>query len=254
MKALLKPLDQSPQYRNDQNIEIYKDTLLKATQYPIAVTKKYTFGSVQYHLKHQLIMDTANCEIVVINSDSVTQMMVESENHVAILNMASRKRPGGGVAKGSRAQEESLFRCSNLGLSISNEHYPLKDDELLYTTGATFFKDFYYNDTPDAYVCDVITCAAINLNGLDEVPSNYEELTRNKVAAIFDVALYNGADTLILGAWGCGVFKNDPAFIAQLFKEAAIARKKNFLKVIFAIINDHNSVANNYSIFEKTFA
>jgi uncharacterized protein (TIGR02452 family) len=60
-----------------------------------------------------------------------------------------------------------------------------------------------------------------------------------------------GAQYLILGAWGCGVFKNDPEKIAQYFKDSIIGEGYGSLykKIIFAVINDHNSVANNYEIF-----
>lgn len=258
-------------YGNEQNVEIYKDTLLKATQYPRldSQTKKHIVS------ENFTSARAKNCagKITVMPTDSVSALIHLTDNdqrkyvNFAILNMASAKRPGGGVAKGAKAQEECLFRSSNLGLLISPHHYPLKDTEFLYTHQAVFFKDWNYNDTSEGYTADVITCAAVNLNenakygysGKDiqtTDPLNDPEyiMTMNsKVAAIIMSAVPGGANKLILGAWGCGVFKNDPNFVAQCFLDNLNIddRRYYFDEIVFAVINDHNSVANNYEIFKK---
>ena len=59
-------------------------------------------------------------KIIVKNDDSIHcghQLQQEGYNPV-VLNLASRRNPGGGVKNGSRAQEESLFRSTNLFLSL----------------------------------------------------------------------------------------------------------------------------------------
>jgi uncharacterized protein (TIGR02452 family) len=196
--------------------------------------------------------------IIVEPLDTVSAIQKWSQvGRVCALNMASYKRPGGGVENGARAQEECLFRCSNLFDVVSKDLYPLRDHECLYTQRALFFKDKdYYQITP--IECDVITLAAINLNDkakYDPVQNlyNYENLTREKIRLMLSVPQSWGAQYLILGAWGCGVFKNDPEKVAQYFKDAIIGEGYGALykKIIFAVINDHNSVANNYEIFNK---
>jgi uncharacterized protein (TIGR02452 family) len=163
--------------------------------------------------------------------------------------MASYKRPGGGVINGARAQEECLFRCSNLGHVIPNDFYPLQDNELLWTKDAVFFKDFNYGYMQDVHV-DVVTIAAINLN--DQKVNNYEELTKNKIRLMLSMAIKNDIDNIILGAWGCGVFGNEPGRMAKMFKDVLDEGYDCiFDNVIFAIINDHNSVGNNYDEFRK---
>ena len=62
--------------------------------------------------------------------------------------------------------------------------------------------------------------------------------------------LSSDCETIVLGAWGCGVFKNNPETIATLFKEV-IEEGTTTKNVVFAVINDHNSFADNYSIFKK---
>ena len=249
-------------FYNEENVEIYKDTLLKATQYNAGATELFRLGD---HSSGNEPIREGN--VKVIEADSVTAMTLFANTKVAILNMASAKRPGGGVASGSKAQEESLFRCSNLALSISQEFYPLREDEFLYTRNAVFFKDVMYNDMEFAIEADVITCAAINLNdnaiygyfgrevNTDNVLDDpeYVRLTNKKIASIITIAIKHGVENLILGAWGCGVFKNDPNFIAQTFYQNLKIndRYKHFDNVIFALINDKNSTANNVEAFKK---
>ena len=218
--------------------------------------------------------------IQVINSDSVSAITEYSKlGKICVLNMASFKRPGGGVAKGSKAQEECLFRCSNLTHLISTDNYPLEDNKSLYTKDAVFFKDVYYNYMNQVN-SDVVTIAALNLNNVQVDLTNYDEtinkenistinvsgakiskydyetLTKEKIRLMLSLAIKNDVDIIILSSFGCGVFKNDPEIIANIFKKLLVndGYSKYFEKVIFAIINDKNSVGNNYEIFKKVFS
>lgn len=161
--------------------------------------------------------------------------------------MASSKKPGGGVANGAMAQEECLFRCSNL-FEISTDFYPLSKDEALYTKDAVFIKDKNYMIMEEPVILDVVTIAALNLNHM-KTPDNYDEIMINKIKLMLSLALKNGCKNIILGAWGCGVFKNDPIRVSKLFEEFAYG---DFDNIVYAVINDHNSVSNNYEIFKNT--
>ena len=125
--------------------------------------------------------------IIVEPLDTVSAIQKWSQvGRVCALNMASYKRPGGGVENGARAQEECLFRCSNLFDVVSKDFYPLGDYECLYTQRSLFFKDKDYIQI-EPIQCDVITLAAINLNDkakYDPVQNlyNYENLTREKIS------------------------------------------------------------------------
>jgi len=233
-----------PKRLNLDNVEVYKDTLLKATQYPIGETFKHDYREYKTN-----VLEQRRGEVFVENIDSVGALIKYNEAPTCLLNMASAKTQGGGVAYGSKAQEEALFRCSNLGLSISSAHYPLGDEKFLYTVDAVFFKDKDYNDLPDGHEADVITCAAIKIvDGVKE--ANYEELTNKKIYSILTYPAFR-AENLVVGAWGCGVYKNDPVFIANTFKKHLITLRHLYDKVIFAVINDENSVGNNYQIFKS---
>ncbi len=236
--------DTDRKYSDAKNIEVYKDTLIKATQYPFGWTKKI------YPQKGEMFFQGKDGELLVENIDTVSALIKYSAEPTCVLNMGSNSKPGGGVAYGAKAQEESLFRCSNLGLSITLDHYPLISTATLYTQEVVFFKDKDYNDLPDGHLADVITSPAIKI--VDGVKyENYEELTNEKISFMLDLAAAYGQDNLILGAWGCGVYKNDPTYIAETFKKYLTTKRYYFKRVIFAIINDHNSVGSNYEIFKN---
>lgn len=239
-------------HRNEDLIEVYKDTLIRATNYPFGTTQVIDETYKIPTQNHKKVGD-----MFVENIDSVGALVKygDDNSHVAILNMASAKTPGGGVAYGSKAQEEALFRCSNLGLSISRMHYPIALNQALLTENVVFFKDKYYNDLEDGHKASVITCAAPKLNDgdLEWYRDDYDAIINMKMEIILNAALKVNANILILGAWGCGVYKNDPTFIATKFKEHLERDNRRYCydKIIFAVINDQNSVANNYEIFKS---
>jgi uncharacterized protein (TIGR02452 family) len=90
-----------------------------------------------------------------------------------------------------------------------------------------------------------------NLQNQDSV-LNYEQIMIEKIEKMFDIAAFHLCDNIILGAWGCGVFKNDPKVIAGFFNKVIEKKRMLFDNIVFAVINDNNSVANNYEIFKNT--
>lgn len=106
---------------------------------------------------------------------------------------------------------------------------------------------------------------ALNLNSnakydnLDLISD--DKITKDKIRLMFYLAKKNKCENIILGAWGCGVFKNNPLDIAKLFQEVMYERKSlidndyssSFKNIIFAVINDHNSVSDNFDVFFKYF-
>ena len=111
---------------------------------------------------------------------------------------------------------------------------------------------------------DVITVAAINLNedknNPKEVLDNYDTITKDKMRLMFNMALKNDCKNIILGAWGCGVFNNNPVTISNMFEEVIMKKSSSgssymdcFENIVFAVINDHNSVGDNYDVFTQFF-
>ena len=201
-----------------------------------------------------------------------------NEGFVGVLNFASSTNPGGGVTKGSTAQEECLCRCSNLYLTLYQEkcireYYNvnkkymsnLGSDAIIYSRNIYVFKDKNYNMLPvkDRFYVDVLTCAAPNLR---ENPRNQyntdaseEKLTLTdeelynihvkRARNILNVAIKNEDDYLILGAFGCGAFRNNPEIVAKAYKDVLQDYMYCFKVIDFAIIDGKYS--NNYEIFKR---
>ena len=200
---------------------------------------------------------------------------------VAVHNFASATNPGGGVVNGSSAQEECLCRCSGLYFSLNtpamwdgfylphrNAHDPLHNDDIIYTPGVTVFKTDTANPTlmseDSWYEVDIITCAAPNLR---EKPGNsYNlgdgsakaiisdeallELHKNRLSRILDAAIMNGRDTVILGAFGCGAFENNPEVVALAAKNVIRDYIHAFKNIEFAVYcAPHDE--RNFKIFER---
>ena len=177
---------------------------------------------------------------------------------VAVLNFANNHSVGGAPFSAG-AQEESLCRCSTLYPCLKAmwgpfyaKHARLYDagvinfmgnDDLIYTPGIVVFKTDERTDPvypkmmrrDDWYKVDVITCAAPDLRG-KFLPKNYEERITSRIKKILDVAAKESVEALILGAWGCGAFKNPSEVVARVFAEQL--RNYNFEIVEFALASN----------------
>lgn len=192
--------------------------------------------------------------------------------HVAILNFASATSPGGKVFKGSNAQEESICRISTLYPVLTSdnakEYYsfhnknigklkPYYSNTLIYSPSITVFKpDEKYpattKDKGEWFHVDVITSAAPNLINQPIKRNMLEVVLCSRIDNILAAAIAGGADVVILGAFGCGVFKNPPDLVAKCFKNV-ISKYEGMLDVIdFAIINDGRG-KKNFEEFQKVF-
>lgn len=151
-------------------------------------------------------------------------------DRVALLNFASARNPGGGYKRGARAQEEDLCRCSNLYPSLLEqpEYYSanksarslLYTDNIIYSHGVTFFRDDNYKLLEEPVELDVITAPAPNAGELLRRGHTHQEIetvVRRRAGYVLAVAAHARAANLVLGAWGCGVFRNDPDIVADAF-------------------------------------
>ena len=182
----------------------------------------------------------------------------------AVLNMASRRNPGGGVPTGAGAQEETLFRRTNLfrslyqfapyaeqyGIKPSHHQYPLdRNYGGVYTPNAIYFRESEQKGYAllEKPVClSFITVAGMNRPDLTDygmIADHHVEPIKNKIRTIFRIGLVHGHDSLVLGALGCGAFRNPPRHVARLFHEVMDEPefKDKYRRVIFAILDDHNA-------------
>ncbi|MGN9807708.1 TIGR02452 family protein [Micromonospora sp. L32] len=150
-----------------------------------------------------------------------------ADGRVACLNFASAKKPGGGYATGAHAQEESLARSSALAASLRTapEFYayhrarpdPVYSDRVIHSPDVAVFRDDS-GRLIAPYPVAFLTAAAPNAGALRE-PVNLPGVLRRRAGRVLGVALAHGHRRLVLGAWGCGVFRNDPRQVAAAFAD-----------------------------------
>ncbi|MBO0358155.1 TIGR02452 family protein [Hymenobacter sp. BT186] len=198
--------------------------------------------------------------------EAVTKLAAEFER-VGCLNFASARNPGGGFLSGSQAQEESLARSSGLYpcLVQFQEMYShntrtartgLYSDYAIYSPGVPVFRDDAGNWLPQPVLVDFVTSPAVNAGALNRNnPELLPELVptmQRRIRQVLAIAATHKCDVLVLGAWGCGVFQNDPQQIANLFAEALAepGSRGRFRRIDFAIF-DPKPPHKTLSAFEK---
>jgi uncharacterized protein (TIGR02452 family) len=172
---------------------------------------------------------------------------------VGCLNFASAKNPGGGFRGGAQAQEESLARSSGLYrcLVTAPEFYAFHraqhdlrySDRMIFSPSVPVFRDDDGTLLAEPYPVSFVTAAAPNAGALgaghQHAPTLPEVLSA-RAARVLAVFWASGARRLVLGAWGCGVFRNRPAVVAAAFAEhlgPGGAFHSRFEQVTFAVLD-----------------
>lgn len=165
-------------------------------------------------------------------------------SRMALLNFASYKHPGGGFLSGSRAQEECLCHESFLYnvLAQFDDFYAWNNEHAnhaLYLDRGLYTPDVMFWHGEVSFCCDVITCAAPNRSAAQmyqRVTDTQNRLAlKSRLRFVLDIAKDNGVDTLILGAFGCGVFGQEAAEVADIFREYLNTTHRCFDTVVFAV-------------------
>jgi uncharacterized protein (TIGR02452 family) len=207
------------------------------------------------HVFNKFTDRTTPTEISVVDSgtfEAAQQYVLTSKT--SCLNFANAEHIGGGweaVVNGPEiiTQEEDLFRRSNLPeLMFHNpdvqQFYPLTGVKGVFCNKVYVYKDSKLRPCT-TYETSVITVPAlVHPKTATEYQQSY-----SKVERIISIAAENRIEILILGAWGCGVFRNDPKIISMQFKSVLSLPKfqNSFKEVVFAIPNERST---NYQIFE----
>eukprot|EP00928_Gymnodinium_smaydae_P080430 TRINITY_DN64121_c0_g1_i1.p1 TRINITY_DN64121_c0_g1~~TRINITY_DN64121_c0_g1_i1.p1 ORF type:complete len:392 (+),score=46.32 TRINITY_DN64121_c0_g1_i1:79-1254(+) len=172
--------------------------------------------------------------------------------HPGVLNFASARNPGGGFTTGAQAQEESIARASGIypclakymeEIFIPNRNTssgPYTHD-MIYSPGVPIFRDDDGCLLDSFYLADFVTSAAPNLGVMRKNAGRTADeqaalILRERSERVLEIFASNGNFDIVLGAWGCGVFQNDPAVVAQAFKTHLDGRFAGvFRRVLFAI-------------------
>ena len=188
---------------------------------------------------------------------------------IGVLNFASAKNPGGGFLNGAQAQEESLARSSALYKSLVNcpNYYDfhrahkslLYSNRTIYSPDCPIFRrdDGTLLETP--YLVDFLTCPAPNAGAIArhhvKDRSQLQDVMRDRGSKVLSLFGDRGCDALVLGAWGCGVFRNEPSMVAQIFADLLLPNGPfwgNFKAVLFSVLASKKQQPN-ISEFQSRF-
>ena len=271
-----------------ENVEIFEDTknlCEKNGRIKESLAKSVKNQKLILEGEHLPVVDksrfTDNAKVIVSTKRTFAAASGYVKQKVAVHNFASSTNPGGGVTRGSSAQEECLCRCSGLYFCLSvpemmkgfyyphrNAKNPINNADIIYTPDATVFKTDTSRpklmDEKDWYDVDVITCAAPNLrkrpsnqfnqdNGDRSVKVSDKELLeihKKRLTRILDVAALNGAEVVILGAFGCGAFQNKPEVVARAAKEVIADYLHTFKTIEFAVYCSPRD-DTNFKVFKR---
>lgn len=245
---------------------VIKDTLEKTKDYKID-TYKHTSHHISMLTNTKNIFDKKSLRVNVKNIDCIDEYILLKEMYpnskIGLLNLANAYNPGGGVLNGYKAQEEDICRRTSLLHSLysinkcncCDELYPIKSNEIILNKDIYIIKNNKYIllDKPIKIDC-VLTSAAICNPTLENGSYNFldKHIMRMRIKLILDAAIMESLDVLVLGAYGCGVFKNPPNEVAMLSNEELKYCIKQFNHISFAILERHTQEPLN-KIFKSVF-
>jgi uncharacterized protein (TIGR02452 family) len=202
-----------------------------------------------------------------IDSFDMAIKIGETNSPILVLNLASSSTSGGGVRRGARAQEEDLYRKSNYFEANSQDLYPMTMTQVIYSSLVHIIKNSNYQLLKKPFIISCLAVAAIknppiiksndnddNNNNNDNNDIKYakdsdKKIMQEKINMIFKVAIKHGHTNLVLGALGCGVYKNPNREVAVMFRNSIDTYGKYFERIGFAVLSDRNNT--NYKIFKE---
>ena len=229
-------------------IRVWHQVLADFKGQPTVDSKRWVGLKIDAYERHTPRFETT--EVDILQKDCVYAAIdqVRLGLKPLLLNMASEFKAGGGVGKGSSAQEEDLFRRSDYFRHLQTAKYPLEpvcsltsQQVLFYRLGAQ--EGYGLMKFPTGIDC--IAAAALrrpvtSQGGTRFAKEEDVELFRAKMRQIFDVAYKLGNDCLVLSAWGCGAFGCPTEHVAALFREVVSENQGRFKKIVFAIFDTGN--------------
>jgi uncharacterized protein (TIGR02452 family) len=235
----------------------------------VAHTRLYLPDELSLPAADPAVRRQTSIEITGESTLAATRRLAATTDGVVVaLNFASARHPGGGFLSGASAQEESLARASGLHacLQVAPDFYryhranrdPLYSDRVVYSPSVPVFRDDAGGLLEEPYRVAILTAAAPNAGVLlGREPGRLAEVRaslRSRSAKVLAAADRHGHRVLVLGAWGCGVFGNDPEDVAAAFAEHLLggAFTGRFAQVLFAVL-DSTPGRRVQKAFARTF-
>ncbi len=224
--------------------------------------------------------NTASVRIVLRNQDTLEaafelhQRRRETEKPVLVLNFANPRRPGGGIRSKPGTQEEHLCVKTTLLCSLETEEaWPFyqanldcgtqtQTDTILYSPNTVVIRNSDRSLREDPFPIAVMTVSAPIASRMepDELPG-LENILRSRIHGMIRTAIEEGYTRLVLGAWGCGNFGNDPELVAKLFRQVLTAHKTSdgtcfahYFEDILVAVFDNSAEQMRYQSFARFFS
>ena len=237
----------------------YAESELWGQEYLEELTKKWSLNPPIQPIETEIVYMNENVV------DTIFRLEADGEDmgKTCILNFASAKSPGGGFLKGAMAQEEALAYCSTLYMSQMGSPYYRENrlnpskmycDNMLFSK-VLFFRDSSFRLVKEPIQTNVLTAPAVNLKQIQSMGQNQliaVQAMKRRMGYVIDLMLEQGCHTAVLGAWGCGVFGNDPYTIAETWEEL-LQKRPYFSQVIMPVMGNPHDPTSNAAIFEKFF-
>ncbi|WP_236242572.1 TIGR02452 family protein [Streptomyces sp. CC228A] len=173
---------------------------------------------------------------------------------VAVLNFASARNPGGGYLNGAQAQEEALCRASALHTTLLRapgyyahhraDRDPFYTDRVIHSPGVPVFRDDRGGLLESPFEVGFLTSPAPNagviLRRTPDAAPRIPGALASRAERVLETAAAHGYRRLVLGAWGCGVFMNDPSHVAGAFRALLTGGgrfARHFDGAVFAVLD-----------------
>jgi uncharacterized protein (TIGR02452 family) len=243
---------------SERLVNVYKDTHKRAITFPVSPSIKI------WHQPNKVLDSLYSCtNIEVTPEDTLVagKRLKDSGFNPMILNFADDLDAGGVVDNGNIAQEESLWRRTNLCATQLMDFYPLLQNPIqegIYSPVVTVFKDTEENKCVDLET--PWQAAFIAVPGLKHPRVNSQQLVskedvvrmRAKVELILQTGKLYNHDALVLGPLGCGVWHSPPHQMATIFRNVIGEHKGVFTHITFACYDKgHAGNGSNYTIFKN---
>lgn len=215
-------------------------------------------------LNFKTTIEVQNCTVL----EALAQL-INTSTKLGCLNFASAKNPGGGFLGGAQAQEESLARASAL-YPTQLKHFEMYEynrsqssclysDYMIYSPDVLVFRDDNDMLLDNPYKISFVTSPAVNVGAIKQNTISelglVEQTMLQRMDKVLAIFVDNGIENLVLGAWGCGVFQNEPTDIARYFAHFLLNNgkySKAFKNILFAVL-DSSKEQKNIAAFGGVF-
>jgi uncharacterized protein (TIGR02452 family) len=253
---------------NLDTIDIHENTSRKMKRVDCWIDTKTICETNKYPCPNISVCETYNKEFVLPKSNTSSTILFHNMDTIdcaimydkpLVLNMSDDEYAGGWVNMGSGAQEESLFRRSNYHLTLTQDFYPISDNECIYSSNVSIVKSAEKDgwkllDKP--FTLDFVACPALKYPYVDDDNCLLEEdieLLETKIKMIIQVAVKYNHNTIVFGAMGCGAWQNPPREVAKIFRKVLMEYDGVIQRYVFAIYDSGNEEISNFEVFQEVF-